>query len=162
MVYEKYKRTKNEITKRVAVLDDLIVRIVRILDADHGKPELHLQILQSINTELDGLEDRIIAHFGNCSENFENIDKMTDRVLNKTQYESCNAKYCPTMIEVVNMLDGLREKFSAFDKTVDSSRENTGITLNRISDQIADLKAEINTIMKSVVAVLSESLRDKR
>jgi hypothetical protein len=158
MIYEKYRRTRNEITKRVETLDALIARVVKILDEEHGNPKVHLDLLRDISKELDSLEDSVLGHLPMCSQHFRDIDKLLD----KSIYEQCNMDQCIGMTKIVTALDKLRDSFEDFNRVAGESRNSTGVTLSKLSDQVDTVRAEVNATTKSTLAILSESLRDRK
>lgn len=148
-----------KVSTKLAAMDALIARITNILDDDrHGDPRIYYDLLKDIRKEIDSVEDSFLSHIPMCIQHFKDIDKILD----KSVYEKCNLDQCVGIVKILNVLDKLREDFKNFDRIAESSRENTGATLTKVSQQLDSLKVDVADNTKGTLAILSDSIKGNK
>ena len=144
------------LTQTIQATND-IQKVAATIADEKGNPILSYKALSDLKEQISLLRDDFDEHSNRADTHYSDLQ----HVASSEHWKTCDVSKCAHMQQIFNKLDKVTERFDQFDKRAEETRTNTYVSLQDIREGIKDLGKELADLAKSIISLLSNSLKDK-
>lgn len=140
---------------------DQVIKTVMLIGAatldENGRPLIDPQVFGEMKKTVEDVKGFIQEHSIQSIRHFDD----SARAASEDKFKNCDVQKCVHIKEISHQISRIHDRFDQFDRRAEDSRGQTSASLQTISQGQKDLGAELGSLAKTIITVLSDIIRER-